>query len=84
MCGGLIGLIFLAPRFGMMVGAATGAGGKMADNDRLEAGRGDDVSLRGGEGDDLLDGGPGFDAECLGANDPDVDAPDVDTIQRCE
>jgi uncharacterized membrane protein len=31
MWGGLIGLIFLAPRFGMVVGAATGAGGKMAD-----------------------------------------------------
>ena len=40
--------------------------------------------MRGGDGNDDLDGGPGTDAPCEGAPNPDPAPADVDRIRNCE
>ena len=54
----------------------------MDDADDLHGNGDDDVFLRGGDGDDRLDGGPGTELECLGAEAGDLD--DTDEIRNCE
>jgi diadenosine tetraphosphatase ApaH/serine/threonine PP2A family protein phosphatase len=58
------------------------------DNDDLHGGAGNDLSLTGGDNDDLVDGGPGSDRVCHGGELPpaeDIDGiPDVDDVRRCE
>ena len=56
----------------------------MDDDDTLSGGAGDEKTLKGGDGNDRLDGGNGTDLECLGAQDPDPGASDVDTMDNCE
>ena len=45
---------------------------------------GDESRILGGDGDDKIDGGPGTDAECVGAPNPDPAPDDEDQIRNCE